>query len=147
MGKNFNVRVYGILIQNDAILVSDEYIKGNKITKFPGGGLEFGEGTRDCLVREFNEELGLNIEVGDHFYTTDFYVTSSFDTKSQVISIYYTVKALSDLNFNVSISAHNYENKEGAQSMRWIKFADLKESDFTLIIDRKVAELLIKKFA
>ncbi len=146
MGKNFNVRVYGILIQNDAILVSDEYIKGNKITKFPGGGLEYGEGTRDCLVREFDEELGLKIEVKDHFYTTDFYVTSSFDTNSQVISIYYVVNALSELNFSVSDSAHNYENKEGAQSMRWIQIKDLKESDFTLIIDRRVAELLIKKF-
>ena len=146
MGKNFNVRVYGILIQNDAILVSDEYIKGNKITKFPGGGLEYGEGTRDCLVREFDEELGLKIEVKDHFYTTDFYVTSSFDTNSQVISIYYVVNALSELNFSVSDSAHNYENKEGAQSMRWIQIMDLKESDFTLIIDRRVAELLIKKF-
>jgi ADP-ribose pyrophosphatase YjhB (NUDIX family) len=146
VGKNFNVRVYGILIQNDAILVSDEYIKGNKITKFPGGGLEYGEGTRDCLVREFDEELGLKIEVKDHFYTTDFYVTSSFDTNSQVISIYYVVNALSELNFSVSDSAHNYENKEGAQSMRWIQIMDLKESDFTLIIDRRVAELLIKKF-
>jgi 8-oxo-dGTP diphosphatase len=147
VGKNFNVRVYGILIKNDAILVSDEYIKGNKITKFPGGGLEYGEGTRDCLSREFEEELGLKIEVTDHFYTTDFYVTSSFDTNSQVISIYYVVNALSELNFSVSDSAHNYENKEGAQSMRWIQITDLKESDFTLIIDRRVAELLIKKFA
>jgi 8-oxo-dGTP diphosphatase len=147
VGKNFNVRVYGILIKNDAILVSDEYIKGNKITKFPGGGLEYGEGTRDCLSREFEEELGLKIEVDDHFYTTDFYVTSSFDTNSQVISIYYVVNALSELNFSVSDSAHNYENKEGAQSMRWIQIMDLKESDFTLIIDRRVAELLIKKFA
>ena len=44
----FNIRVYGILI-NDAkqVLVSDEYIRGTYITKFPGGGLEFGEGTRD----------------------------------------------------------------------------------------------------
>lgn len=147
MAKKFNVRVYGILIQDNALLVSDEYIKGNKITKLPGGGLEFGEGTRDCLKREFQEELNLEVEVGDHFYTTDFYVSSSFDTNSQVISIYYMVIPKGKLNFKISTSPHNYENKEGAQSLRWIALEQLREADFTLIIDRKVGELLIKNFA
>lgn len=147
MSSKFNVRVYGILINDDAILVSDEYIKKNKITKLPGGGLEFGEGIKDCLIREFKEELNLDVEVSDHFYTTDFFVTSSFDTKSQVISIYYVVKALGDLDFQVSTLAHNYEKKEGAQSLRWIKLKELKDTDFTLIIDRKVGEMLMKKFS
>jgi 8-oxo-dGTP diphosphatase len=146
VGKNFNVRVYGILIENGSVLVSDEYIKRNKITKFPGGGLEFGEGIKDCLIREFKEELDLTIDVTEHFYTTDFYVASSFDTNSQVISIYYLVTALDDLNFTTSDSPHNYENKEGAQSLRWIPLEALKETDFTLIIDRKVGEMLLKRF-
>jgi 8-oxo-dGTP diphosphatase len=146
MARRFNVRVYGILINNDAILVSDEYIKKNKITKFPGGGLEFGEGTIDCLIREFNEELNLRIEVAEHFYTTDFYVASSFDTNSQVISIYYIVKASGPLDFTVSQTSHNYEKKEGAQSLRWIPINALKDTDFTLIIDRKVGEMLIRRF-
>jgi len=147
VGKNFNVRVYGILIENGCVLVSDEYIKKNKITKFPGGGLEFGEGIKDCLIREFKEELALDIEVTEHFYTTDFYVASSFDTNSQVISIYYLVKALSDPTYATSVTAHNYEIKEGAQSLRWIDLVKLKETDFTLIIDRKVGEMLTRRFA
>lgn len=145
MAKRFNVRVYGVLIHEGSVLVSDEYIKKNRITKFPGGGLEFGEGTRECLVREFKEELNLPIEVGEHFYTTDFHVTSSFDTNSQVISIYYLVKALADFAFKISEIEHDYELKEGAQSIRWINLNALKDDDFTLIIDRKVGELLLKK--
>jgi ADP-ribose pyrophosphatase YjhB (NUDIX family) len=90
----FNVRVYGLLILNEQLLVSDEHIKGMDITKLPGGGLEFGEGTIDCVVREFKEELNLDIEVIDHFYTTDFFVNSAFSNQHQVISIYYTVKAI-----------------------------------------------------
>lgn len=129
-----------------AVLVSDEYIKRNKITKLPGGGLEFGEGTKDCLIREFKEELDLDIEIEEHFFTTDFFVTSSFDTNSQVISIYYTVKALGKLDFKVSNSPHNYEKKEGAQALRWVNLKELKETDFTLIIDRKVGEMLMKRF-
>ena len=99
MSSKFNVRVYGVLISDGAVLVSDEYIKKNKITKLPGGGLEFGEGTKDCLIREFKEELDLNVEIMEHFYTTDFFVTSSFDTHSQVISIYYLVKPSSKMDF------------------------------------------------
>ena len=144
MSNKFNVRVYGILIHKGAILVSDEYIKNNKITKLPGGGLEFGEGLKECVIREFKEELDLEIAVKEHFYTTDFFVTSSFDTTSQVISVYYLVEAVGSLDFKVSTEIHDYEKKEGAQSFRWIKLSDLKETDFTLIIDRKVGEMLLK---
>lgn len=143
MTKRFNVRVYGILIDNGALLVSDEFIKKNKITKLPGGGLEFGEGTRDCLVREFKEELNLDIEVGEHFYTTDFHVTSAFDTNSQVISIYYFVHPKEKLNIKVSETKHDHSCKEGSQSFRWISLQKLKESDFTLIIDKRVGEMLM----
>ena len=49
----FNVRVYGVLLDDEKrLLVSDEFIRGQYITKLPGGGLEIGEGTRDCLQRE-----------------------------------------------------------------------------------------------
>ena len=144
MLKKFNVRVYGILLENESVLVSDEFIKNNKITKFPGGGLEFGEGTRECLVREFKEELDLDIEVLEHFYTTDFYVSSAFDPNSQVISVYYKVRPLSAATYKTTTEPHNYENKEGAQSLRWIKLSDLNESDFTLIIDQRVGEMLIR---
>ncbi|MEO8111148.1 MAG: NUDIX domain-containing protein, partial [Ginsengibacter sp.] len=70
----FNIRVYGILINNEKqVLVSDEFIRGKYYTKFPGGGLEFGEGTRNCLVREFEEEMDLTVETADHIYTTDYF--------------------------------------------------------------------------
>lgn len=140
--NRFNVRVYGILVDKGNVLVSDEFIKGKHITKFPGGGLEFGEGTIECVIREFKEELNLKIEAVRHFYTTDFFVTSAFNTKSQVISIYYLVKALEDFSFKTSKKAFDYEKKEGAQSLRWIPVKEIKESNFTFIIDKKIAELI-----
>ena len=72
--NNFTIRVYAIIINNkNEILLSDEFQMGMKMTKFPGGGMEFGEGTIDCLKREAIEEFGQEIEVLDHFYTTDFF--------------------------------------------------------------------------
>jgi len=46
----FNVRVYGLLINDrQEILISDEQEYGIQFTKFPGGGLEYGEGLTDGL--------------------------------------------------------------------------------------------------
>lgn len=140
--RRFNVRVYGLLIEEGRVLVSDEFIKGNRITKFPGGGLEFGEGTIDCVKREFMEELNLQVEVISHFYTTDFFVASAFAPDSQVISIYYLVKTSDSKSINVSDEIHQHDHKEGAQSFRWIQLEDLSSDDVTLIIDKRVAELL-----
>src|ERR1700759_2553003 len=109
----FNLRVYGILIRdNGDILVSDEYIRGNYFTKFPGGGLEFGEGTRDCLKREFKEEIDLEVEVGDHIYTTDFFQMSAFNSQHQIISIYYYAKALESITAPLRTKPFDFDEKQ-----------------------------------
>src|SRR5476651_499497 len=90
--STFNVRVYGLLINADnELLISDEQEYGMKFSKFPGGGLEIGEGLIDGLKREFMEECNLKVKVLQHYYTTDFYVKSLFHD-AQLISVYYTVK-------------------------------------------------------
>ncbi|MGZ3861613.1 MAG: NUDIX domain-containing protein [Bacteroidia bacterium] len=143
MRKTFNVRAYGILVKDGKVLVSDEYIKGREITKFPGGGLEFGEGLTDCVVREFKEELGLEVEVKNHFYTTDFFVTSAFHVNSQVISIYYTVKPLEELKVEISTKKFDFKKKaEGEQTFRWIDVTKISENDFTFVIDRRVGGMI-----
>jgi len=132
--NKFNIRVYGILInEQNQVLVSDELIKGNHITKFPGGGLEFGEGTMDCLKREFIEETNNEIDVVTHFYTTDFFQQSAYNPSHQIISIYYIVKP--KLRFNTPIALEE-------QSFRWIELNSISENDFTLPIDKIVGKLL-----
>ncbi|MFA6058340.1 MAG: NUDIX hydrolase [Taibaiella sp.] len=94
--KRFNVRVYGLYITDNMVMVCAEMIQGQQIIKFPGGGLEYGEGTIDCLKREFMEEMQIEIEVLSHYYTTDYFQPSAYDD-SQVISIYYIVRPLKSL--------------------------------------------------
>ena len=55
--SSFNIRVYGLIVKDEAILLSKELIFGKETYKFPGGGLEFGEGIIDGLKREFNEKI------------------------------------------------------------------------------------------
>ncbi|MCO5949074.1 NUDIX domain-containing protein [Mucilaginibacter flavidus] len=141
----FNVRVYGILI-NDAgqVLISDEQEYGMRFTKFPGGGLEPGEGLIDGLKREFVEECNLNVEVLSHFYTTDFYVKSAFNN-SQVISIYYLVKNIDPINLNIKTVVFDFDSEgDTLQAFRWVNLSDMHLEDFIFPTDKRVAELLIE---
>lgn len=147
MSYPFNVRVYGILIDEyQNVLISDEFIHGKYITKFPGGGLEFGEGTIDAIKREMMEETNTEVEVLEHFYTTDFFQVSAFNPHAQVISIYYLLKAKSNLNISIKQNPFDFdEEKEGAISFRYIPLNTISEEQFTFPIDKKVAGLLKKK--
>jgi ADP-ribose pyrophosphatase YjhB (NUDIX family) len=147
----FNVRVYGILLgANNQLLVSDEFIRGGYYTKFPGGGLEFGEGTRDCLKREFMEEMSLDVSVGEHLYTTDFFQMSAFNPQHQIISIYYFVRALEDIKVPIRNRPFDFDAdqlelyavKQEIETFRFINWEDLSEQDVTLPIDKHVVRLL-----
>jgi ADP-ribose pyrophosphatase YjhB (NUDIX family) len=149
------VRVYGILVNEaNQILLSDELIRGAKITKFCGGGLEEGEGTRDCLQREFKEEMDLDVEVLEHFYTTDFYQESAFRLGDQILSIYYTVRALGKMDVPENakpfdFSAALLEKYETTKQIETFRFVDLKNysaEDMTLPIDKLVAGLVRNKY-
>lgn len=147
----FNVRVYGILIHNEnQILVSDEYIKGKYYTKFPGGGLEPGEGTRDCLKREFKEEMNLSVKVSDHIYTTDFYQKSAFNPNDQIISIYYFVEPAEPISFHLTHSKNDftgdqlkiYQRDFKIETFRFVEFNELSADDLSFPIDKMVLQML-----
>jgi 8-oxo-dGTP pyrophosphatase MutT (NUDIX family) len=149
--SHITVRVYGVLIdQTHGLLVSDEFIRGDFFTKLPGGGLEFGEGTRDCLVREFKEETGLDVTVGDHIYTTDFYQPSAFRAGDQILSIYYRVNPISLAPLKTRSKAFDFKPEEvadkngQAEHTRWIALDDLSEAAMSLPIDKIVVATLLK---
>jgi 8-oxo-dGTP diphosphatase len=147
------VRVYGILISDNGILVSDELIRGMRITKFCGGGLEEGEGTRDCLKREFKEELDVDVSIGDHVYTTDYYQPSAFRAGDQILSIYYYVHPIvavpitsNEIPFNFSAAQlQQYETTKQIESPRLIGLNNFSETDMSLPIDKIVAKIISKQ--
>lgn len=144
----FNVRVYGLLVnENNELLISDELEYGMNFSKFPGGGLEFGEGLVDGLKREFMEECNFEIDVIQHFYTTDFFLKSAFDD-TQIISVYYKVKNLSPINLPIKTVPFDFDGikEEGGilQTFRWVNLEQLKIEDVTFPADQKAVELLLK---
>lgn len=146
--RNFNVRVYGLLInEQNEILLSDEEEHGKRFIKFPGGGLEYGEGLIDGLKREFLEECDLEIEIINHFYTTDFFVESMFGG-GQLISVYYLVKAKTDLTIKISDKVYDFDGQDGKskQSFRWMPIQQLSKDAVTFPVDQYVVELLRSDF-
>ncbi len=151
--NKISIRVYGLLInEQQQVLVSDEYIRGNYYTKFPGGGLEFGEGLRDGLKREFQEELQLNVEVLDHLYTTDFFQQSAFNPHFQIVSIYYQVKALEPIRVPLREKPFDFDEEQLAiyataqqiETFRLIDWPDFSAESVSLPIDKLVADMLKK---
>ena len=149
--NKFNLRVYGVLINDKKqVLVSDEYIRGGYYTKFPGGGLEFGEGTRDCLVREFMEEMNLKVQVTDHIYTTDYFQMSAFNPEHQIISIYYYAKALEEIKVPLREKPFDfdeqqlaiYEQRREIETFRFIDWEKFSEESVTLPIDKIVSKMV-----
>lgn len=137
--KSFNLRVYGILINaKNEILISDESRNGFSFTKFPGGGLEFGEGLADGLKREFQEEMEIDIEVGELFYVNEFHQVSAFNENHQLFSFYYFVKYENCDSFNAEKSKTTSET-EGEQK-RWVSLKEISVDDFTFPIDKIVCK-------
>lgn len=133
----FNIRVYGIWIEGDRVLVNEETIRGKKYIKFPGGGLEYGEGIIQCLHREWQEELNLEIKVLEHFYTTEFFQKSAFDN-TQVVSIYYLVTTVQPSPYIINTNPEEYTH--------WIKIEDITDDTFSLPIDKVAGKMIAERF-
>lgn len=133
----FNVRIYGLLVHENRLLIIREPFAGTIIDKFPGGGLEYGEGTRDCLKREFMEELNLEIDVHEHIYTQDFFLASRFDENEQILMIYYKVSAKDIAQLEIL--------DPDIQELIWKDLNEVTINDLSLPTDKLVLEIVVKK--
>lgn len=142
--ERYNIRVYGLLLHQGRVLVSDEIIRGQRITKFPGGGLELGEGTKDCLLRELREEMGIDAIELRHYYTTDFFQQSAYDESEQLLSIYYTFNVA-----DVQVLPYGTDpfggNGMGAEWFRWLDLGLAEADTMSLPVDRVVLALLTSR--
>jgi 8-oxo-dGTP diphosphatase len=138
--NRFNLRVYGVLMHEGQVLISHETYMEHSFTKFPGGGLEYGEGPEECVIREFKEELDLKVRIVRHLYTTGFFQRSAFRPNDQVVSIYYLLSA-ENLDPQAILNIHN-QNEIESERFEWVPMPELHEGLFTFPIDKKVVMLL-----
>lgn len=134
---NFNIRVYAACVKDKKVLVLFEEYAGQHLMKLPGGGMEYGEGTIECLRREFDEELNLKIKNITHFYTQEDFLVSRFRENEQLMTIYYLAE-IEDENDLLIIDPC-------IEKTEWISL-ETEENPFPLPIDRIVFEKLKEKF-
>lgn len=137
MIDKINVRVYAAVLKNRCVLALQEEYAGQQLLKFPGGGLEFGEGILDCLHREFEEELNLKIENLKHFYTQEEFLVSRFRPNEQLLTIYYIAEIV-DVDDLIIRDAC-------IEKIEWVSL-DSEENPFPLPVDMIVFDLLKQKF-
>jgi ADP-ribose pyrophosphatase YjhB (NUDIX family) len=94
--QNIRIRAAGILVKGDQILLVRHEKNGKSYWLLPGGGVDFGETVEQGLIREFQEEVGLNIKVGPMVLVHD---SIPPNHHRQVLNIYFMV------------STHRYELK------------------------------------
>lgn len=144
--KRYNIRAYALIIHEGKILLTDELRMGTRMSKFPGGGHEWGEGLLETVRRECIEELGQELISAAHFYTTDFFVASAFRDEDQMISVYYKVVLPHPEKIEAEEIVFKFkEETDGAQIFRWIELEKLTPEMLTYPIDRYVVELLTTK--
>ena len=142
---SFNVRAYGILFNQDSVLLSKEWYANHPgpIFKFPGGGVNLGEGPVDCVIREFNEEANLLVSVHEIIHVGRGFVKSFFND-TQVISLYFRVQSLGGMP-PVDKKLPDPEGRDGAwYQLFWCPISQLKPELMTFSNEQEMATVLQK---
>ncbi|GAA2284638.1 NUDIX hydrolase [Actinomadura sp. NPDC048955] len=66
-----DIRVTGIVIEDERILLLDQDTDTGRSWSLPGGKVEASEPLAEALVREMREETGADVEVGRLLYVCD----------------------------------------------------------------------------
>lgn len=82
------IRVAGILIEDNKILLIQHHKNNKKYWLIPGGGNDWGETTKEALIREYKEETNMDIEVDEFLFFSE---TISPDKKRHVLNLFYKI--------------------------------------------------------
>ena len=122
----------GIIIKNNRVLICQR--KKNSYYglkwEFPGGKVEKNESIKEALIRELEEELGIEASIDYKFYTKQH---QNYDGQKFEIHFYIITK---------------YKKREKNiqfENIKWIDFSELNKYDF-LEADREVISLLNRKY-
>lgn len=123
------------------MLVSHESGGGLNFTKFPGGGVEYGEGLADALLREFHEETGLKIIGHQLHHINENLIASAFNPEEQLIAVYYSVQT------SGTIDKYAFEEEKWGKpyfvKLEWIPLSDVKPELFRWPADKQAVEKLL----
>jgi 8-oxo-dGTP diphosphatase len=137
----FNVRVYALIVKNNRLLISEEQHGAFFLRKFPGGGLQFGEGVLQALHRELKEELDADVDSASLLCITEDFVVSFLNNQQQVIGVHYLVDLKQDYSDEFFNNNH-LELENGHIQFKWVLIDSLVAEDFTSPVDKSAFKKL-----
>jgi len=135
----FSYRVAGVCVQNGTVLLQKP--DNDDGYAFPGGHVAFGETTKDTLRREFSEEIGADVRVGDLLWVAEIFFPWGKKPCHQ-ICLYYAVEIADDSipMQGVFPAAEHLEGRNFTINFHWIPLEDVKKLP---IYPENAKELLI----
>lgn len=122
-GNRLRVRVCGVLIEDDKLLMAVHHNIGKRGIFWapPGGGLEYGESVEDALKREFLEETGLEVEIEKYMFTHEF-----FDLPLHGIELFFLVRKVGGILIT-GVDPEMDKDKQTIENMVFTSFKELNE--------------------
>ena len=131
------VRVAGILIEDDKILLIEHLKKDKRYWLVPGGGVDWGESTAEALIREYNEETNLDISVEKFLFLSE---TIAPDKQKHVINLYFQIKVLKNSIENMQLG-----DEKNLTDLRFITKNEIENIKLYPNIKTQLIQLLNKE--
>jgi len=114
----FRIAIYGVLVEEKKVLLTDTKVPSGVITNFPGGGLELGEAPLEALAREFREETSIEVSVSELLFCSQLFQQNPEYPHEQLMHIYYRVQRVSGVIVTTG-------NNDDVVATSWVGVADL----------------------
>ena len=123
----FSYRVAGVLLRDNKILLQKP--TNDTVYALPGGHVEFGETNAQTLAREFKEEIGADIIVGDLKWVAEIFFPWG-DKPCHQICLYYDVELKNEAQIpldDIFMGDERIEGREFKIEFHWIPIESLTQ--------------------
>lgn len=134
----FNFRVAGLFFHENKVLVH-RLIKDD-FYAFPGGRVEMFEATENTIVREMNEELGINVSVNRLLWICEHFFNHNNNNYHE-ICFYYLIECNDNSIINKGDLFYITEGKNEFE-FKWVDIKDIKnERIYPVFIKDRIKDL------
>lgn len=118
----FTIRVTGVLIENNSLLIVKQKLSDKRNWSLPGGKLERGESLEEGIIREMKEETGLDVKVKRMLYVCD--------VASSGYKLLHITFLLSKIGGELTLPTNEFDDNP-IDDVKFVPIADLSEFGFS----------------
>ena len=125
----FRPSVYAVIIKDNRIFLSKQWDGYD----FPGGGIELGETAEEALIREVNEETGMDVRVGNLVTCeTSFFKMHSSGQYVHSLLLYYLCDIIGG---QISTALQDESEKQYMDAPEWVNLEGIDHVKFYNSVD------------